>query len=249
MSGEEDCLYVNVYVPRTHINPIENLNVIVDIHGGGFMALSGHIYAGPGYIMDHDVIFVTFNYRLGLLGFLSTEDDVLPGNNGLKDQVLALKWVQRNIRSFGGNPGSVTLTGASAGGVSVQLHYLSPMSTGLFHRGFSQSGCALNPYVLQGGALDKAKTIALAVGCPQTPTTELKKCLKEKPYQQLLNQTLLFTGYGFHPLVVFSPVVEKGANAFLPEKPRQLLSKKHVQDLPWMASFVEHDGYANIAGS
>ncbi|RZC39039.1 COesterase domain containing protein, partial [Asbolus verrucosus] len=114
--------------------------------------------------MDHDVIFVTFNYRLGIFGFLSTEDDVVPGNNGLKDQVLALKWVQENIASFGGNPGSVTLTGLSAGGSSVHLHYFSDMSKGLFHRGFSQSGVALNSFSLQEQPLSKAKILADAVG-------------------------------------------------------------------------------------
>ncbi|RZC34224.1 COesterase and/or Abhydrolase 3 domain containing protein, partial [Asbolus verrucosus] len=110
----EDCLHINVYVPRESPNPKEYLEVIVHIHGGAYMYASGHSYAHPRFFMDHDVIFVTFNYRLGILGFLSTEDDVVPGNNGLKDQVLALKWVQENIASFGGNPGSVTLTGASA---------------------------------------------------------------------------------------------------------------------------------------
>jgi carboxylesterase type B len=63
-------------------------------------------------------------------GFLSTEDEVVPGNMGLKDQTAALRWVQRNIASFGGNPASVTLTGQSAGGVSVHYHYLSPLSHG-----------------------------------------------------------------------------------------------------------------------
>lgn len=65
------------------------------------------------------------------LGFLSTQDEVVPGNNGLKDQNIALKWVQQNIRSFGGNPNSVTLDGFSAGGASVQYHFLSPMSKGM----------------------------------------------------------------------------------------------------------------------
>lgn len=63
-------------------------------------------------------------------GFLSTEDEVVPGNMGLKDQTAALRWVQRNIASFGGNPASVTLTGQSAGGASVHYHYLSPLSHG-----------------------------------------------------------------------------------------------------------------------
>lgn len=85
---------------------------------------------GPKIIMDRNIIFVNFNYRLGPLGFLSTEDNVVPGNMGMKDQVMALRWVKNNIQFFGGNPNSITLTGMSAGGASVHLHYMSPMSTG-----------------------------------------------------------------------------------------------------------------------
>lgn len=65
-----------------------------------------------------------------IIGFLSTQNEVVPGNNGLKDQALALKWVKQNIRSFGGNPNSVTIDGFSAGGASVHYHYLSPLSKG-----------------------------------------------------------------------------------------------------------------------
>nr|CAD7259012.1 unnamed protein product [Timema shepardi] len=131
--GSEDCLYLNVYTPKlpgTGKPPL--LDVIVYIHGGAFMFGWGHQY-GPKYYMDRDVVYVTLNYRLGVLGFLSTEDEVVPGNNGLKDQVLALKWLQRNIAAFGGNPDSVTISGTSAGGASVHYHYFSPMSRGEIH--------------------------------------------------------------------------------------------------------------------
>lgn len=75
------------------------------IHGGGFTCGAGIVRGyGPGYLLDKDVILVAINYRLGILGFLSTEDEECPGNFGLKDQVLALKWVHHNIRSFGGDP-------------------------------------------------------------------------------------------------------------------------------------------------
>jgi len=71
------------------------------------------------------------NYRLGILGFASTGDSVLPGNNGMKDQVAALKWIQQNIVVFGGNPNNVTITGLSAGASSVHYHLISPMSKGM----------------------------------------------------------------------------------------------------------------------
>lgn len=66
-----------------------------------------------------------------LSGFLYTEDDIIPGNNGMKDQILSLQWIQKNIKYFGGNPNSVTITGMSAGGASVHLHYFSPLSEGI----------------------------------------------------------------------------------------------------------------------
>lgn len=91
----------------------------------------GAIY-DPIHLMDWDMVVVTLNYRLGPLGFLSTGDEVAPGNMGLKDQSYALHWIKNNILMFGGNPDSITLTGCSAGGASVHYHYLSPLSRGTF---------------------------------------------------------------------------------------------------------------------
>lgn len=145
--GTEDCLYVNIYTPKIHAK----LDVIVYIHGGAFMFGSGAIYQ-PHILLDKNVVYVTLNYRLGPLGraicnlrrerdkflwnwisgFLSTEDDVSPGNNGLKDQILALKWVKENIQYFGGNPNSITITGTSAGGASVHFHTLTKESRGIY---------------------------------------------------------------------------------------------------------------------
>lgn len=99
---------------------------------GGFYAVSGQSknFAGPQHLMDRDIVLVTLNYRLGALGFLSTGTEESPGNNGLKDQVVALRWVRNHISKFGGDPGSVTIMGYSAGGWSVSLHMVSPMSRG-----------------------------------------------------------------------------------------------------------------------
>lgn len=104
---------------------------MVYIHGGGFVrGDSTPTSVGPDYILDHDVVLVSMNYRLGVLGFLSTGDHFASGNFGLKDQALALKWVQQYIEYFGGNPDSVTLFGESAGGVSVNFHVLSTATKG-----------------------------------------------------------------------------------------------------------------------
>ncbi|GLH04398.1 Venom carboxylesterase-6 [Gryllus bimaculatus] len=149
--GEEDCLYLNVYVPpgATHAP------IIVWIHGGAFTAGSGRQdHYNPDFLLDLDVVVVTVNYRLGALGFLSTGDELLPGNYGLKDQAAALRWLQRNAHAFGGDPGRVTLLGQSSGAACVTMHLLSPQSRGLF------SGVA----ALSGSAI-AAWAVARVVGC------------------------------------------------------------------------------------
>jgi cholinesterase len=96
--------------------------------------------------MQKDVVLVSFNYRVGAIGFLSLDDQSLkvPGNAGLKDQVLALKWIRWNISAFGGNANDITLFGTSAGGASVHYLLLSDQSKGLFHRAMAMSGTSLN---------------------------------------------------------------------------------------------------------
>lgn len=125
----EDCLRLNVYTKN--ISSLANKPVIVFIHPGGFYENSGRSDEyGPQYLIRRDIVLVTINYRLAALGFMSTGTKEAPGNNGMKDQVMALRWVQTHIQSFGGNPNSVTLLGYSAGGMSVTLHMVSPMSMG-----------------------------------------------------------------------------------------------------------------------
>lgn len=102
---------------------------MVWFHGGSFQTEGGHEY-GPGKWMDYPVVVVTFNYRLGPLGFLNTNDGSVLGNMGLKDQTILLKWVKQNIRSFGGDPDKVTLMGVNTGAVSIHLHMLSELSRG-----------------------------------------------------------------------------------------------------------------------
>lgn len=114
--GNEDCLFLNVYSK----NIIGRRPVMVWIHGGAFNNGSGNSgQFPPDLFLGDDVIFVSINYRLGVLGFMSTGDRHAAGNYGMKDMVLALKWVQRNILNFGGDPDNVTIFGESAGGVAV----------------------------------------------------------------------------------------------------------------------------------
>lgn len=102
------------------------------IHGGGWFSGAGSHF-GADFFMDEDIILVTINYRLGALGFLSFDDGTVPANNGLKDMILSLKWVQRNIATFGGDRDQVTIFGESAGGASVHSLLLTPAAKGDLH--------------------------------------------------------------------------------------------------------------------
>ncbi len=147
--GCEDCLYLNVYAPPEAASAGEGgLPVMVWIHGGGNTIGHGGGYDGQDLVLRHDTVVVTFNYRLGPLGWFShpalhdEEDSLLDrsGNYGTLDIVQALEWVQDNIGAFGGDPTNVTVFGESAGGLNTLTLLLSPLAQGLFQRAIVQSG-------------------------------------------------------------------------------------------------------------
>jgi len=135
----DDCLNLNIWTPDPGA---ANLPVMVWIHGGGFMIGSGadSYYDGRSFARD-GVVCVTINYRLGILGFLHVDGEGA-GAYGMLDQIAALRWVQENIASFGGDPGKVTIAGESAGGMAVGLLLTAPGARGLFRRAILQSGAA-----------------------------------------------------------------------------------------------------------
>ncbi|KAH8374614.1 hypothetical protein KR200_002010 [Drosophila serrata] len=147
VEGSEDCLHLNVYAKT--LKSEKPLPVIVWIYGGGFQKgeASRDIYS-PDYFMKQSVVFVTINYRLGALGFLSLRDPKLdvPGNAGLKDQVMALRWISQNIAHFNGDANNITLMGESAGAASVHVMMTTEQTRGLFHKAILQSGCALSEW-------------------------------------------------------------------------------------------------------
>jgi para-nitrobenzyl esterase len=145
-NSSEDCLFMNVWRPAAAA-PGAKLPVMVWIHGGAFVFGSGSQPEFSGVqFAKQGVVLVTFNYRLGRLGFfafpaLSREHpNGFKGNYAYMDQIAALKWVQRNIAAFGGDPNNVAIFGESAGGVSVHTHLTSPLSRGLFHKAIIESG-------------------------------------------------------------------------------------------------------------
>jgi para-nitrobenzyl esterase len=145
-AGSEDCLFLNVYRPhrRSREHQPRTLPVMVWIHGGGLTILNGNFDVPPALLEDGNVIVVSLNYRLGVLGFFAHPALDAEGHPnadyGLMDQQFALQWVRRNIAAFGGDPQRITIFGTSAGALSVYSHLASPTAGGLFQRAIAQSG-------------------------------------------------------------------------------------------------------------
>ncbi|CAG9787597.1 unnamed protein product [Diatraea saccharalis] len=187
--GSEDCLYLNVYSPN--INPNKLLPVMVWIHGGAFMWGDGNDYLyGPEFIVRHDVILITINYRVGMLGFLCLDTKDIPGNAGMKDQVLALKWVKNNITYFGGDKDNITIFGESAGGASVSFHLVSQMTKGLFKRAIAQSGCSINNWAIVFEPREKALKFARDLDLYSEDEHELYEFFKSLPAEKLLDYNM-----------------------------------------------------------
>lgn len=170
--SDEDCLYLNVWAPRASVT---NAPVFVWIYGGGFTVGSGgdRMYSGESLAAHTGAIIVTFNYRLGALGWIShpelaAEEGVATSPSpGLLDQQAALRWVHANIAAFGGNPNDVTLAGESAGAISVCAHLAAPGSRGLFSRAVVESGVCQSTalFATPAAANDQGARLAAAVGC------------------------------------------------------------------------------------
>ncbi|HET6672291.1 MAG TPA: carboxylesterase family protein [Agromyces sp.] len=146
VAADEDCLTVNVHAPDHDSSASAPLPVMVFIHGGGYSAGSSRDFSGrgEGFVRSTRVVYVSFNYRLGALGYLdftrySTPERPLASNLGLRDQVAALRWVRDNIAEFGGDPERVTVFGESAGGNAVTTLMATPAARGLFARAIAQS--------------------------------------------------------------------------------------------------------------
>ncbi|XP_038061912.1 cholinesterase 1-like [Patiria miniata] len=243
---DEDCLCVDVIVPQ----PLpSNAAVLVFIHGGAYMIGAGimaEMYPTPIASVG-DVIVVTMNYRLGPFGFLSTNDDVVPGNMGLLDQRLALEWVRDNIKAFGGDPERVAIFGESAGAGSVGLHMVSPGSAGLFRGAILESGDAAAPWATTPDVAARRAAFGLGklVGCEQQTSEELLECLQqiegfdtivENQYEKLLAEL----GGG---LIPFAPVVD---GKVIPADPNDLYEQGAINDAVAIVGALADEGMLNL---
>ncbi|XP_068104103.1 bile salt-activated lipase-like [Hyperolius riggenbachi] len=247
--GSLDCLYLNVWVPHSGKSVSTNLPVMVWIYGGAYLfgsseganVLNNYLYDGEELALRGNVIVVSFNYRVGPLGFLSTGDANVPGNYGLWDQHMAISWVKRNIAAFGGDADNITIFGESAGGASVSFQTLSPHNVGLIKRAISQSGVAMSPWALQRDPLFWAKQVGTKVGCPVQDTAVLANCLRATdPIQITLAYTIDLSQLDY-PVVNYMGLAAVIDGDFLPDEPYNLFS--NAADVDYMAGANNMDGH------
>eukprot|EP00066_Takifugu_rubripes_P026358 XP_011615624.1 PREDICTED: carboxylesterase 4A [Takifugu rubripes] len=226
----EDCLYLNVYAPAEATRG-DKLPVMVWIHGGGLAMGAASQFDGAPLAAYENIVTVIVQYRLGILGFLSTGDDHAKGNWGLLDQLAALRWVQENIEAFGGDPQAVTIAGESGGAISASILTLSPKAEGLFQRAIFQSGVAtVGSYTIKD-PLPQAKIVANLTGCDHSSTEEMVQCVKGKPTEELIHVT--------KKMKIFLGAVVDGD--FLTDTAEELFKKNEVLKVPVMMGITNHE--------
>lgn len=210
----EDCLTLNVHTP----NPqkceckMSKIPVLVYIYGGSFTEgdSTNHIY-GPNIIMNKCIVLVTFNYRVGPLGFLSLRTANYSGNMGLKDQHLAIKWVKDNIESFGGDSNRITIFGESAGGASVGYQTMNAESKKNFNQIFMMSSTPLNYYAQMKSNNHSEMMIEMArrKGVPISNTDELIEFIKSVDVKRLVEWCSHKGAFGLTFDSDWAPIVER----------------------------------------
>ncbi|XP_056157027.1 neuroligin 4 X-linked a isoform X1 [Lampris incognitus] len=256
----EDCLYLNIYVPTEdgansnrqgadfHSNDGDNIHdenglkpVMVYIHGGSYMEGTGNMIDGSILASYGNVIVITINYRLGVLGFLSTGDQAAKGNYGLLDQIQALRWIKENIQAFKGDPKRVTIFGSGAGASCVSLLTLSHYSEDLFQKAIIQSGTALSSWAVNYQPAKYTRALAEKVGCNMLDTIDLVECLQNKNYKELIEQYI--TPAKYH--IAFGPVIDGDV---IPDDPQILMEQGEFLNYDIMLGVNQGEGFKFVDG-
>lgn len=261
----EDCLTVNVHTPIDADDAAGPLPVMVFIHGGGYSAGSSRDFSGQGagFVRSGRVVYVSFNYRLGALGYLdfeaySTPERSFESNLGLRDQVAALRWVRDNIGGFGGDAENVTVFGESAGGNAVTTLMATPAARGLFARAIAQSS---PPNAVYGRAMTSRwaeeyveilrGVVATREGLDRRATSDDAQRVVDRTPQQLLTDAstsdlvaasvvLQVRTPDAHPgAFCFAPVVDGG---FLPERPMRAFRDGRAHRVPLIIGTNDREG-------
>lgn len=232
--SSEDCLYLNVWTPRNRSSNVP-LPVMLWIHGGSYKIGSADldVYDGTVLASYGQVVVVSTNYRLGAFGFMNANITDVPGNMGLWDQYLALRWMHDNAVAFGGDPSRVTVFGESVGGASAGMLAFSPLCRGLVRRTVMQSGTPRWPLPFEndgGGVagMRRAFDLARSAGCPSRKqdalTPEAVTCLQDAPPEEIAEAELqLFSDH----LFTFMPSF---GDALVPVRPTETI--REARDVP-----------------
>lgn len=232
----EDCLYLNVWVPRTNVS----MPTMVWIYGGSFTygSITLDVYDGRYLAAKQGVIVASMQYRMGVMGFLFSGTDDAPGNMGLLDQQLAIKWIYDNIESFGGESSKITLFGESAGAASISHHLLAPSSWPYFNNAIMLSSTSLAPWAIDKPADVLQLTLSLAeeMDCGDKDLREIIKCLRSANSSDLeLKQWSL----DIENIGTFSPTVDGN---FLTDYPSQLLNSGKMKDADILLGGTKDEG-------
>ena len=197
-------------------------------------------------VSDQDLLVVSVAYRLNAFGFLTFEDTNLPGNLGLRDQSLAIKWVYDNIAAFGGDPNQIVLLGHSAGAASVGFHLISMESRSYIARAIMMSGSVLSPWAAQKNPKDNAIALARSLACPVPSSGEALTCLQAKTMIEIVTAVDEMITYG-NISALFSPVINESyllaeRTHFLSEAPIDALKRGNFKKVPILAGVMEEDG-------
>ncbi|XP_021473934.1 neuroligin-3 isoform X2 [Oncorhynchus mykiss] len=217
------------------IRDTEARPVMVYIHGGSYMEGTGNMIDGSVLASYGNVIVITLNYRVGVLGFLSTGDQAAKGNYGLLDQIQALRWISKNIGYFGGDPGRITVFGSGIGASCVSLLTLSHHSEGLFHRAIIQSGSALSSWAVNYQPVKYTRMLAERVGCNVLDTLDMVSCLQKKSARELVEQDIQPARYH----VAFGPVIDGDV---IPDDPEILMEQGEFLNYDIMLGVNQGEG-------
>ncbi|XP_028900769.1 esterase B1 isoform X1 [Zeugodacus cucurbitae] len=246
--GSEDCLYLNVFTKN--IKPEKPQPVMVWIYGGGFQIgeATRDMYS-PDFFMHKDIVLVTIAYRLGPFGFLCLDDPnvKVPGNAGIKDQILALRWVKENIATFGGDTNNITVFGESAGGASTHICLLSEQSKGLVNKGIVMSGSALCSWANvqnKRWAYRLAKALGYHGGDIDTDVYEYLLNTKGPDLVRGNGMVLTKEEKHYRTLFAFVPTVEPywTEQCVLSEPPYELMKKTWSNEIPIIIGGTSFEG-------
>ena len=239
----EDCLHLNIWQPK---KADATAPVMVWFHGGAHTGGFAHVELFDGTeLARQGVVVVTVNYRLGPWGFLAhpalaeESEHNSTGNYGLMDKIAALKWVQKNIRSFGGNPDNVTLFGQSAGSSSVCALMASPLTSGLFHKAIGQSAaCLVKEKRDANGQQRGARLAQLALG--ESGAQDSESQVTAKQLRSIDNQSLL-SAMENSPWSEGSRIVVDGW--VLPEAPVDVFNANQQAKVPLLVGSLANEGH------